>query len=156
MRRPLLKEDGHLDLVPLIDCVFLVLLFFMLCGNLALGERTEQITVPPARTGGRIAAADHLLINLHGRERPLARFGAYGPWLDLSHPEGLAGLRRVLDGVWDRSAKLPPRDGVTPSAVILEIRADGDVPMRAVQEVQRQASGQKPFIHLDFATRRSG
>ena len=42
--------DTEVDLVPLIDCVFLLLLFFMLCGHISVNNRAEQITVPPAKT----------------------------------------------------------------------------------------------------------
>lgn len=61
MRRrhlPLQLADHEIDLVPLIDCVFLLLLFFMLCGHLSVSERAEQITVPPARTAETITPPD--------------------------------------------------------------------------------------------------
>ena len=42
--------DAELDLVPMIDCIFLLLLFFMLCGRITMDQRVEQITVPPTKT----------------------------------------------------------------------------------------------------------
>ena len=42
--------DADVDLVPMIDCIFLLLLFFMLCGRITIDQRVEQITVPPTKT----------------------------------------------------------------------------------------------------------
>ena len=66
-RLPLHLADYEIDLVPLIDCVFLLLLFFMLCGHLSVTDRVEQITVPPAKTAKSIPPPDrwrHEVINL--------------------------------------------------------------------------------------------
>ena len=50
------QADDHLDLVPLIDCIFLLLLFFMLCGRMSSDTRTEQISVPPTKTAVKFEA----------------------------------------------------------------------------------------------------
>ena len=45
-RTALPQADGHLDLVPLIDCVFLILLFFMMTTRFTAEERTLAAVLP--------------------------------------------------------------------------------------------------------------
>src|SRR3954464_12379134 len=52
-KRRLEHADAEIDLVPMIDCIFLLLLFFMLCGRITMDQRTEQITVPPTKTANK-------------------------------------------------------------------------------------------------------
>ena len=53
-RLALMQIDDHVDLVPLIDCVFLILLFFMLVGHLSDRSAADSITVPPGKTAAHI------------------------------------------------------------------------------------------------------
>lgn len=159
--RTLPGEDGHLDLVPLIDCIFLVLLFFMLCGRISANNRSEQITVPPARTAF-IASAEtgRVVVNLRSQGGPAVRIGPSGGWTSLADPAAWGGLRGTLDRVWDRSGRGP--FGVE---TVVEVRADADTDWRIVQQVQQLIADSvdpatwlprapaRPFTRIDLTAR---
>jgi len=176
MRRrhlPLQLADHEIDLVPLIDCVFLLLLFFMLCGHLSVSERAEQITVPPARTAETITPPDqwrHELINLGGgrADQPVRiRVGQAFDSAGLAHTDGLTQLRALLDRLHAFSdTYLDHASGLRLPQVMVQLRVDTEVPWGAVQEVEQvladsivPATGlpkdgtRRPFIHLTFSAR---
>jgi len=161
-------DDGQPDLVPLIDCVFLLLLFFMLCGRLSTDGRTEQITVPPARSATKpTAERPRVILNLRDDGRPLLAFGGEGGWIPLT-PAGWSAVRTRLDAVWNRSAKRR-LGGIETADIVIEIRADGDVPFAIVQRLQLicadaidpatfhpRPMAARPFCDLDLTARPAG
>jgi hypothetical protein len=182
MRRPTLSfADADVDLVPMIDCIFLLLLFFMLCGRMTLEARAEQISVPPAITGDKPADrqagwtremldvfADH-----GGRGANRLRLGTVFDSQGLDHDQALVRLRRILDAVYDRAGTYPAAGdpALRLPMVIIEVRADGDVDMRRIQELgllladsADPATGlppaaertRRPFVNLAFTTRPPG
>lgn len=177
------QQDDHLDLVPLIDCVFLLLLFFMICGRLSSDQRTEQISVPPTRTAVKFdeskAKWQREIINVFGSTQVgdpprntirigTTQFSAQGP----SDYSAYQKLRAILDKVYDKAEKYddPKGTGMKLPKVIVEIRADANTEFRVVQEVQQVLTDgmdlttmqpkksdsklNKPFVNLDFTTRR--
>jgi hypothetical protein len=167
--RQLPGEDGHLDLVPLIDCVFLVLLFFMLCGHLSDDLRPEQISVPPARTAGDVRQApQRLVISIRAGEPPALRLGD-GAWTTLAGTGCWTAVRRSLDAVWDRAGSRIS-GGIRVADAVLELRVDGDVPYRVVQDLESVCSDAvdpsdlrprgcpppRPFTAIDFTARPAG
>jgi biopolymer transport protein ExbD len=180
------QDDADVDLVPLIDCVFLLLLFFMLCGRMTMDQRTEQITVPPTRTATEVKDPkdfERIVINVFGSTktgnppRNTIRIGNVN--YVSSGPENLESyqkLRQVLDVAYDRADKIedPKKSGLMLPKVVLEIRADADTEYRVVQEVQQVVSDSinpfdgmkpkamtdpkqaKPFVYLNFTTRKPG
>lgn len=170
-RRPALRRTfpasaGYeLDLVPLIDVVFLILLFFILCGRLTIQERTEQISVPPARTASVQSHPDHVLLNIRGDDRPLLSLGGDGQWLDPTEPATWIALRWRMDQVWMRSDKVE-RDGQTVADTVIELRADGSATFGLIQVAQQIISGSvdpvtflprrmanNPFVMVDLTAR---
>jgi biopolymer transport protein ExbD len=177
------QADTEVDLVPLIDCVFLVLLFFMLCGRMAMDARAEQITVPPTKTSSKPvkqAGWGQFIVNVYGMPRE-GGMGRNSIQLgnhkfeskDDGKYEGYQRLRTMLDGIYDRAEKY--QDVKNPKMrlpqVVLEIRADADTEYRVVQEIEQVASdainpfdGMKPrtvpdeqkrsFVILNFTTRK--
>lgn len=179
-------DDIEIDLVPMIDVVFLLLLFFMLCGHITMETRVEQITVPPTKTGQKLEDQDRwerIIINVFGSTsvgkppRNTIRINnvnyvAQG----IDNFEAYQKLRQVLDQAYDRAEKFPdPKNtGFMLPKVVLEIRADADTEYRVVQEVQQVVSGSinpfdemkpmtisnpaqaKPFVFLNFTTRSPG
>lgn len=157
MRIQLRHEDGHLDLVPLIDCVFLLLLFFMLCGRISTDRDWEQVTVPPGRSANPPAAGlQREVVNLSGAgEQVRIRLGA--TLLPGQGEEAWRSLRRDLDLVCDRSDAGAP--------VLVELRADQDLPWRTVQTAQQVLADcadpgllgerlrRRPITRLEFAVR---
>ncbi len=175
--------DADVDLVPLIDCVFLLLLFFMLCGHMTLEQRVEQITVPPTKTAQKLKDPpkwERIVVNVFGNTKAgnpprntirinNVNYVAQG----VDNFEAYQKLRSVLDVAYDRAEKFPDAKGtgfMLPK-VVLEIRADADTEYRVVQEVQQVVSDSinafdgmkpkaisnpaqaKPFVYLNFTTR---
>ncbi|MCK6488552.1 MAG: biopolymer transporter ExbD [Planctomycetes bacterium] len=175
------QQDDHLDLVPLIDCVFLLLLFFMICGRLSTSERSEQITVPPARTATAVdqglAGWRREIINVSARPAgdgtrgAVISIGATEMPLQAGGTEAYQRLRAILDRIYDQAEKYddPRATLVKLPRVIVEVRADGDADYRTVQEVQQVLTDSldlatmrprkdphhgRPFVNLDFTVRR--
>jgi biopolymer transport protein ExbD len=168
-------SDADIDLVPLIDCVFLLLLFFMLCGHLTVTQRAEQITVPPARTAEKIYIDQHWrheVINFGGErigDPVRIRFGQSFDSANLSQPEAWRRLRLYLDQLYDSSPSVHHQrtDWPEHKQVIIELRADGEVPWHTIQTAQQiladsidpitglpnQRPHRRPFIELLFSTR---
>ena len=62
------SAEDSLDLVPLIDCVFLLLLFFILCGRISFDQRTEMISVPPTISARNLKTEpERIIINVYGK-----------------------------------------------------------------------------------------
>lgn len=179
----------ELDLVPLIDVTFLVLLFFILCGRLTIDQRNEQITVPPTKTAMTIPEKQgwtRVVINVFGRTQDgdpptnSIQVVPEKPWVsrgtDLEDALfGYKKLRELLNGVYDRAEKYddPKGTGIRLPQVVVEVRADAETEWRVVQEVQQVVSDSvnpfnkmlpnqvkpadmKPFVNIDFTTRRPG
>ena len=159
-RHNLPQQSDHLDLVPLIDCVFLILLFFMLVGRLD-DRSTEQITLAPGKTAKSITS-------IVGWSRELItidddiRIGT----LHIPRDGDLTLLRALLDRIYEHSAFVrDPLTGNQVPAVTIEIRAGADVPHGSVQAIEqllsdsidprtRQAHrSNHPFVHIDFTVR---
>jgi biopolymer transport protein ExbD len=171
MRSAAPVADDEVDLNPLIDVITLLLVFFILGGRLSADARREQITVPPARTAAAIRpAAQHLVVNL-GRSRPGQEVAVDRlHWPVGGDGAGWAGLRGLLDRVWERSDKrADPATGRLLAAVSVEIRADGDASYRSMQELQQvlcdsvdpaaglaPRRGARPFTDISYTTRPSG
>ena len=177
------QQDDHLDLVPLIDCVFLLLLFFMLAGRLSTDQRTEQITVPPTKTAMKFKEGTggwgREIVNVFGNTRdgsPPANTIRIGTkeWRSqgIDDYSGYIALRQILDKIYDKAEKYPDakQPGLMLPKVIVEIRADADTEYRVVQEIQQVLTDTmdlttmqpkknfdvktgKPFVNLDFTTR---
>lgn len=148
-----MQIDDHVDLVPLIDCVFLILLFFMLVGHLS-DRTTDGITVPPGKTASHITNPD-------GWTRELIRVDRTVHLGGRSFVPDAAGWTALLDQVHAHAAK----DHDQAPLVIVEIRADSEAATRTVQELQQvradsldpatglprpAAAGHHAFTHLDF------
>jgi biopolymer transport protein ExbD len=172
-RLPLHLADHEIDLVPMIDCIFLLLLFFMLCGHLSVTERVEQITVPPAKTATEIpppADWHQEVINLGGGRADLPvriRVGQVFDSTGLSREDGLVRLRALLDRIHDFNPSYhDTASGLDLPQVVVELRADAEVPWRTVQDVQQVLADsidprtglpkdrvRRPFVHLHFSAR---
>lgn len=138
-RKPLAEAADELDLVPLIDVCFLILLFFILCGRLSIQERSEQVTVPPTRTARAPVQAERIVLSITGGALPRIALGADGAWMEAGDPRTWPAVRAVLDRAWERAGKREA-DGRTIADAMIEIRADAEAPFRLVQQAQQVAS----------------
>jgi biopolymer transport protein ExbD len=183
-RMKLPQADDHLDLVPLIDCVFLILLFFMLVGRLSTDQRTEQITVPPTKTAVKFDETKSKwrreVINVFGSTqtgdppRNTIKMGTKSfSQTGINDYSGYVEMRRILDRIYDGADKYTdPKSKMELPKVIIEIRADADTEYRVVQELQQiltdtvDVSKMQPkqnidprqlksFVNLDFTTRKT-
>jgi biopolymer transport protein ExbD len=152
----LAEDDGHLDLVPLIDCVFLILLFFMLCGRISADQRNEQITVPPTKTAQKIKLSQgwtshvvNVFGNTQNAKTPMnsIQWNAEAKWLSTGKDAdsaylGYQKLRQKLDAVYDAAPKEkdPKGTGLMLPKVVIEIRADAATEYRVVQEIMQVVS----------------
>jgi biopolymer transport protein ExbD len=177
--------DAEVDLVPMIDCIFLLLLFFMLCGRITMDQRVEQISVPPTKTAQEVKTPngwERIVVNVYGSTqagsppRNTIRINNQNySSLGADSYESYIALRRVLDKAYDQAVKFPdPKgSGLQLPMIVLEVRADSDTEFRVVQEVQQVASdtinpndsmkpkvttpaNMKPFVFLNFTTRKPG
>jgi len=178
------QADAEVDLVPLIDCVFLLLLFFMLCGRMAMDSRAEQITVPPTKTSSKPPKPgvgwSNFIINVFGSTKEgkpprnsiqlgKSKFESSG----YDNLKGYQQLRTLLNGIYDQAEKYqdPKNPDLRLPQVVLEIRADADTEYRVVQEIQQIVSDSidpfdsmkprsvtpaqmRPFVILNFTTRK--
>jgi hypothetical protein len=157
--------DAEVDLVPMIDCIFLILLFFMLCGHITLDQRVQQVSPPPTKTAVKPEIPhdwQHEVINVYGSTQAghPPHNGIRIDNQDFStsgtdNYEGYCRLRRVLDQLYDRSEKFPdptPGSKFMLPKVLLEIRADADTEYRVVQEIEQICSDSiDPFKNANGA-----
>lgn len=185
MGKPKLEStDTELDMTPMIDMVFLLIIFFILAGKISNERRTEQITVPPTKTATKIdnGKQDRIIINVFGRTKtgspPAGSIDIGGKKFlnrGVDDYSAYVSMRQVLDRAYDRADKEPDAKvpGLMLPKVIVEVRADADTEYRMVQEVlqvvtdsidpsnkmlpkQVPAAQMKPFIQINYTTRKPG
>ena len=66
-RRPM-KDTADLDITPMIDCVFLLLIFFLVSST---PDQNTAIELPPARHGGGVSMQSSVIITVSEREGDL-------------------------------------------------------------------------------------
>lgn len=151
------QADAELDLTPMIDVIFLLIIFFILAGRITSEMRSNKITVPPTRTAEEMVTPQgwrHAVIEVFGTTTRAAvgdpsntiRLG----WTN--QPErtirgvddysSYIWLREELDRLYEVAEKYPDPlgTGMMLPQVELEIRADGDAEYRLVQEILQVAS----------------
>ena len=185
MGKPKLEStETELDMTPMIDLVFLLIIFFILAGKISSERRTEQITVPPTKTATKLDndKKERVIVNVFGRTKagsPPAGSIAVGEKKFLNRGvddySAYVQLRALLDRVYDKADKEPDAKvpGLMLPKVIVEVRADADTEYRMVQEVlqvvtdsidpsnkmlpkQVAASQMKPFVEINYTTRKPG
>ena len=184
MAKPKLEStEAELDMTPMIDLVFLLIIFFILAGKISSEQRSQQITVPPTKTATKLTEGkDRIIINVFGTTTvggPPANsirvgtqtFEAKG----IEDFSAYSRLRALLDRAYDRADKKPDvkNSALMIPEVVLEIRADADTEYRVVQEVLQivtdsvdpndsmkpkmvQPQQMKPFIAINYTTRKPG
>ena len=63
------QENVELDLTAMIDVIFLLIIFFILAGRITSEIRSNEITVPPARTAQEMETPpnwQHRVIEVYG------------------------------------------------------------------------------------------
>ncbi len=153
-KRKVQQGDVELNLTPLIDVIFLLIIFFILAGRITSELRAEKITVPPSYTAEETPVDNEwmrVIIELEGETQSNAgvtdpknqiRFGG-GPWHQIAGAddyEGYQHLRQELDRIHRHAPDYKEANGMQLKKVVVEIRADGDCEYRLVQEVMQVIS----------------
>lgn len=157
-KRKLSQADIDLDLTPMIDVIFLLIIFFILAGRITAEITNNQITVPPTITAEKWEKPDdweHYKIEVWGSTQDQAgagqaghtvKFGLNPEWVSTGSQGAEAfyayqKLREELDELYDRADKYKdPVSGIMLPKIVLELRSDGDTEYRVVQEIQQIAT----------------
>lgn len=123
---PRLAELGHVNVVPMIDVVMCLIVFYLIVGKLAADQRSN-IRLPVSTTGIEDKAQDHLVINVV----PVA-----GAEVGQSRVRIVIDQREVLESDLERTIK--DRLGARPG-VVVELRGARDLSYGAVAAVIRAA-----------------
>jgi biopolymer transport protein TolR len=115
-------EDEDLDITPMIDVTFLLLIFFMVTSTM---QQEAQLQVPPARHGEGVSADTAILITIASKDDEPAIYlgdGMVGSPVDVSQigPYVDAGIREGKN--------------------VVIIKADRELPSGFVEDVARTAN----------------
>lgn len=164
-------NEVDLDLTPMIDIIFLLIIFFILAGRITSEMRVNDVTVPPTKTAEKMDTPSgwrHIIVETWGKTqtagggKPLnqIKLNTNTPWPARGTDDYTAyqHLREALDEIYIAADKRPDPLG-TPLRlpnVVLEIRADREAEYRLVQEIMQVASDSvdpfndmKPKAHAD-------
>ena len=161
-------EQGkdEIDLTPMIDMIFLIIIFFILAGKITSDLRPEKITVPPTKTALKTELPpgwQKIVINIAGstqtspvKGRPPTHVIYMGDakWIGDGYNDfsSYQKLRDFLDRVYNAAEKYPdPKGtGLQLPMVAVELRADAETEFRVVQEVQQVMSDTiNPYPNAD-------
>lgn len=125
------EEDIELNLTPMIDCVFLLIIFFMTVMNLS-SLNIEDVELPRAEEAQEFKSerldARHILINVLANGTTII---AGKQW----NKEQLADYLKIEADAEEREAKNPSNPQVAPSRLYLTVRADKETRYENVQNV---------------------
>ncbi len=121
-------ESPHIDFTPMIDCVVLLLGFFMVTSN--LGGRTE-VDVPPAKHGTSTPTESSTIVTVRA---PATSDASPAVYLG-------EGTRRPGDlGDGEEGVKRYVETGLQKNLRHVIVKADRDVPFGFVQDVIRSVN----------------
>ena len=116
-------QDDDLDITPMIDVTFLLLIFFMVTSTM---EDPAALQIPPARHGEGISTLDSTVLTVFNTENEPEIFLADG-----KRENGPVSLGDVTAYV---------QTGVADEKLNVIIKADREVPSGFVEEVARAAN----------------
>ncbi|MEM1328928.1 MAG: biopolymer transporter ExbD [Planctomycetota bacterium] len=122
------SEPARVNVTPLIDVVMVLIVFFLLVGNMA-AERNEPVPLPRAATPAEEASGDPIIINVLAgeQERP--------------------GQTRLM--IAGRAVALSDLSGLITGEHAIRVRADRTLPYEAVEPVLAAAqAGGAPSVEL--------
>ena len=157
-RRKMSQADIDLDLTPMIDVIFLLIIFFILAGRITAEISNTKITVPPTKTAEKWEKPptwEHVKVEVWGNTQEgigvseayhVIKMGLNPEWVSKGSKgaEAFVGYQRMreeLDIIFDRAEKYKdPNSPLMLPQVVIELRSDGDTEYRVVQEIQQVAT----------------
>lgn len=150
------QAKDEIDLTPMIDVIFLIIIFFILAGKITSDLRPQSITVPPTKTAMKKPVPEgweKIVINVKGNTQT-GMFKGKPPrytifigdkkWTGnaFNSFEPYIQMRKFLDRIYLDADKYadPNPTGLQLPKVAVEIRADADTEYRVIQEVQQVLS----------------
>ncbi|MCA9079805.1 MAG: biopolymer transporter ExbD [Planctomycetaceae bacterium] len=118
-----LKLDDEMDITPMIDVTFLLLIFFMVTSKM---EDTSALEIPPARNGLGVSVKDSVVLSIFKTDADPEIYLSNG-----KKENGPVSLEEVTTYV---------REGLAEQKRTLIIKADRDIPSGFVEDVARAAS----------------
>ncbi|MCA8995520.1 MAG: biopolymer transporter ExbD [Planctomycetaceae bacterium] len=115
-------DDEDLDITPMIDVTFLLLIFFMVTSNM---KNSNVVEIPPAKHGQGISTADSTVITIFKTDSDPEVYLSDGK--KEGAPVDMAGVTAYVQQGYESS---PPKLNVI-------IKADRDIPAGYVEEVAR-------------------
>jgi len=155
-------QDVAPNLVPMVDIMFLLLLFFMLNADMSQRE-LEELTPPVANSaaedkkgdGERITLNVHHLTEAQGVDCPMSKTGQVcreeGHWrisvYGRAYEYNVDGQKRLIQSLTELARPFIPKpnDPNCPSERAMIIRADHHAPYGYVQKAMEAAAGAKIY-----------
>lgn len=149
------EEDGQMDMSPMIDMVFLLLIFFVINATAITVKKDTNITMPNASNAGDVKSSNGcIVINIYGE----ASEGAKRPdsipadviWgTDEKKPlESYEALREYIKGLKERYENF--NKGGSEYEIRLYLRGDQKALFKGAREVIR-AGGEEGVSKIIFA-----
>lgn len=117
------SDDDELDITPMIDVTFLLLIFFMVTSKM---ERSSSLHIPPARHGVGVSTSDSTVITIFKTD---------------GDPEIYLSDGKKENGPVEASEVTAyVQAGIADKKLNVVIKADRDIPSGIVDEVARAAN----------------
>lgn len=118
-------EENELDITPMIDVTFLLLIFFMVTSNM---EDPDAVQIPPARHGLGVATRDSTVLTIFNSDGEPEVYLSDGKKEPGSGPATMADVTNHV------------QQGVADGKLNVIIKADREIPSGFVEEVARAAN----------------
>jgi biopolymer transport protein ExbD len=133
--------DAEMDITPMIDCVFLLLIFFIVCSTM---EQQSPIDLAEARHGRAVGERDAIIISVMGGAEMAPVYLADGPVNDPLPDDEVIQREKILAYIEEEQRKESKSDVL--------IKADKNVAHRDVARVIKAVSKAAGVnIHLAVA-----
>lgn len=147
------EEKGDMDMSPMIDMVFLLLIFFVVNANALTVKKDQNIELSKAKHAKDIKSINNaIVINVYHEKRP-GGMAANVKWSN-EDSKPLNDKQSLIEEIKTKAQELVEAQKITkPAEAVLYIRADANVKFGDVREILR-ASAEAGVSRNLFATHR--
>lgn len=136
------KDDAEMDITPMIDIVFLLLIFFLVA---ATPDQNTAVELPPARHGGGVSVQTAVIFTLanRGNDEPAAVYAAEGAVGDPLPDDPEAQKRAIISAV---------EEGFNEGKIAVLVKAERSVKHKDVSRVaDAVGAAEVEDVHLHIA-----